>query len=89
MRCDRILPCGHQCPSLCGEPCPPVKFCRTCARDDVLNMMVDIYEGKTYKEFYYSVKEERDLRLGVGSAGSQSKTRLDDMPIIVLACGHI
>jgi hypothetical protein len=52
-------------------------------------MMVDMYEGKTYKEFYYSDKEERDLRLGLVGAGCESKTRLDDMPIIVLACGHI
>jgi hypothetical protein len=31
-RCERTLPCGHRCPSLCGEPCPPPeRCCRLCA----------------------------------------------------------
>lgn len=70
MRCDKTLTCGHQCPSVCGEPCPPIKFCRTCAKEDVLNLIVDMYECKTYKEYYYSDKEERDLKLGIRGVGS-------------------
>lgn len=27
-RCTKLLlPCGHRCPGLCGEECPPAKFC--------------------------------------------------------------
>jgi hypothetical protein len=25
-----MLKCGHQCPSVCGEICPPVSFCQIC-----------------------------------------------------------
>ena len=28
--CSKLLPCGHPCPGLCGEPCLPVDYCRTC-----------------------------------------------------------
>lgn len=33
-RCDKQLPCGHICPSVCGETCPPVEFCQTCCTED-------------------------------------------------------
>lgn len=48
-RCDKILPCGHQCPTYCGEVCPvDAKLCQECGdRGDAL---VDFYEGKTYAE---------------------------------------
>ncbi len=26
-RCSRKLACGHRCPGLCGEECPPARFC--------------------------------------------------------------
>ena len=29
-QCEKILPCGHRCPRLCGEPCPPEGFCPRC-----------------------------------------------------------
>ncbi|KAG0278678.1 hypothetical protein BGZ95_003406 [Linnemannia exigua] len=29
-RCDKKLPCGHQCPSVCGERCPSIEFCPDC-----------------------------------------------------------
>ena len=34
-RCQKPLPCGHQCPSLASEPCPRIKFCQTCASQKV------------------------------------------------------
>ncbi|GMG01573.1 unnamed protein product [Aspergillus oryzae var. brunneus] len=49
-RCEKPLPCGHQCPSLCGEPCPAAKFCQTCATDDIKDISVDFILGQTYKE---------------------------------------
>ncbi|KAB8256332.1 hypothetical protein BDV32DRAFT_97352 [Aspergillus pseudonomiae] len=49
-RCGKLLPCSHQCPSLCGEPCPAEKFCQTCATDEIKDMSVDFILGQTYKE---------------------------------------
>ncbi|KAF3940983.1 hypothetical protein ABW19_dt0208668 [Dactylella cylindrospora] len=47
--CSRTLPCGHPCPSVCGEKCPPKKFCRECASDEVLDTVVDIIMFETYR----------------------------------------
>ena len=49
-RCERKLPCGHQCPSICGESCPSPKYCQVCAPPDLQNSMVDYIECSTYKE---------------------------------------
>jgi hypothetical protein len=27
-RCSKSLSCGHQCPGLCGEDCPPQNYCQ-------------------------------------------------------------
>ena len=29
-RCSQLLDCGHRCPSMCGEICPPSEFCQIC-----------------------------------------------------------
>ncbi|KAB5584014.1 hypothetical protein PHYPO_G00102520 [Pangasianodon hypophthalmus] len=34
--CDKVLPCGHPCIGLCGDPCPDK--CRICHRDDVVEI---------------------------------------------------
>ncbi|KAE8382302.1 hypothetical protein BDV26DRAFT_299696 [Aspergillus bertholletiae] len=49
-RCEKLLSCGHQCPSLCGEPCPAQKFCQACATDDIKDTSVDFILGQTYGE---------------------------------------
>jgi len=49
-RCTKLLTCGHQCPSVCGEICPLEKYCHTCAADDVKEMMVDYIECLSYRE---------------------------------------
>ncbi|KAH7021747.1 putative NF-X1 finger and helicase domain protein [Macrophomina phaseolina] len=49
-RCEEILSCGHNCPSLCGEQCPDVRFCQICATDEVKDIQVDYIEMLTYKE---------------------------------------
>ncbi|RAH41543.1 P-loop containing nucleoside triphosphate hydrolase protein, partial [Aspergillus brunneoviolaceus CBS 621.78] len=50
-RCEkRLKPCGHQCPGMCGEPCPPSQFCQICAPHEVLQQQVDLLEFKTYRE---------------------------------------
>lgn len=35
-KCNKILPCGHPCIGLCGDPCPDK--CRICHRDDVIEI---------------------------------------------------
>ena len=30
VRCERKLICGHRCPSVCGEDCPPKEYCQIC-----------------------------------------------------------
>ncbi|KAI0420848.1 hypothetical protein F5X98DRAFT_330813, partial [Xylaria grammica] len=49
-RCEQLLACGHQCPSLCGEACPNPKYCQTCCVDDVKSTMVDFIMGTQYYE---------------------------------------
>lgn len=46
-RCNKILDCGHQCPSLCGEDCPN-DLCQKCS--DKGDARVDLLEFKTYSE---------------------------------------
>ncbi|KAF2813866.1 P-loop containing nucleoside triphosphate hydrolase protein [Mytilinidion resinicola] len=49
-RCEKILECGHQCPSVCGENCPEIKYCQICAADSIKNQIVDFIEMQTYSE---------------------------------------
>ncbi|KAF3198649.1 hypothetical protein TWF679_001975 [Orbilia oligospora] len=48
--CSKLLDCGHQCPSICGEKCPDKKFCRECGSDEVLDFQVDMLMLGTYRE---------------------------------------
>ena len=45
-RCHLPLDCGHQCPSICGEICPPREFCQVCGDRDPI---IDFIEFKSYK----------------------------------------
>ena len=49
-RCSLTLSCGHRCPSVCGEICPEVQYCQTCAAKPVKDMMVDYITLSTYGE---------------------------------------
>ncbi|KAL4935406.1 hypothetical protein BDV06DRAFT_129741 [Aspergillus oleicola] len=46
-RCEKLLQCGHKCPSVCGETCPE-GYCQTCS--DRGDARVDMLEFKTYGE---------------------------------------
>lgn len=41
------LPLG---PSLCGEQCPDIKFCQSCAPEDIKSVCVDFLEMKEYQD---------------------------------------
>ncbi|KAL5343605.1 hypothetical protein BJX70DRAFT_407270 [Aspergillus crustosus] len=49
-RCEKKLRCGHRCPSVCGEQCPPARFCQICALDEIANHQVDFIDGQVYRE---------------------------------------
>ncbi|KAJ5561386.1 hypothetical protein N7461_000147 [Penicillium sp. DV-2018c] len=49
-RCPKKLKCGHQCPSVCGENCPPSSFCQTCGNQGIRDQVVDFILGQNYKE---------------------------------------
>ncbi|GAP86863.2 putative nf-x1 finger and helicase [Rosellinia necatrix] len=49
-RCEQLLACGHQCPSLCGEACPDQKYCQICGTGEVRSTMVDFIMGMEYHE---------------------------------------
>lgn len=48
-RCINFLPCGHQCPSICGEDCPK-DYCQTCCSVSKRDQRVDLLEFKSYSE---------------------------------------
>ncbi|KAK0726131.1 AAA domain-containing protein [Lasiosphaeris hirsuta] len=49
-RCDQLLSCGHQCPSLCGESCPDAIYCQQCGLDNIMSRCVDFLEMREYHE---------------------------------------
>ncbi|KAI0880453.1 P-loop containing nucleoside triphosphate hydrolase protein [Annulohypoxylon maeteangense] len=50
-RCKKVLqPCGHQCPSLCGEVCPDEKYCQVCASENIKSTMVDMNNLREYRD---------------------------------------
>lgn len=49
LRCEKLLACGHQCPSVCGEICPNIKYCQICATDAIKDTEVDLIMFETYR----------------------------------------
>lgn len=49
-RCSLALPCGHQCPSLCGEACPDARYCQQCGPEEIRSMEVDYITMSEYKD---------------------------------------
>ncbi|KEQ92875.1 hypothetical protein AUEXF2481DRAFT_68062 [Aureobasidium subglaciale EXF-2481] len=50
LRCEKILPCSHQCPSVDGAACPDIRFCQECGSDDIKARVVDLIMMSTYNE---------------------------------------
>ncbi|KAG0043488.1 hypothetical protein BGZ83_011344 [Gryganskiella cystojenkinii] len=74
-RCDKSLPCGHRCPSICGEICPPQKFCVECKDPETMSMEVDMIMMTSLGET--NVDEDPILVLSCGHA--LTMTTLDGM----------
>ncbi|PWY83340.1 P-loop containing nucleoside triphosphate hydrolase protein, partial [Aspergillus heteromorphus CBS 117.55] len=49
-RCEKVLECGHRCPSVCGEICPTKIFCQLCATPEVQEHVVDYILSQAYRE---------------------------------------
>lgn len=47
-RCEKLLDCGHQCPSMCGEDCPGVQYCQKCCNANVKEAVVDYIMSSLY-----------------------------------------
>ncbi|KAI0129728.1 hypothetical protein BJ170DRAFT_578563 [Xylariales sp. AK1849] len=50
LRCQKLLDCGHQCPSLCGEACPDTRYCQVCCSEDIKATVVDFIMASQYQE---------------------------------------
>ncbi|KAF9323258.1 hypothetical protein BG006_001626, partial [Podila minutissima] len=75
MRCEKLLPCKHQCPSVCGEICPSSKFCVKCKDPKTMSMVVDMVTTSCLGET--DVDKNPILVLSCGHA--LTITTLDDM----------
>ncbi|KAI8351963.1 hypothetical protein B0O80DRAFT_455126 [Mortierella sp. GBAus27b] len=65
-RCDKKLSCGHQCPSICGEKCPPKKFCVECKDPQTMEAIVDFIMQESLSEV--NVNEDPILVMDCGHA---------------------
>ncbi|KAG0001862.1 hypothetical protein BGZ79_004031 [Entomortierella chlamydospora] len=66
LRCEKMLNCGHQCPSVCGEKCPSKKFCVECKDPATMSMLVDVIMRQTLEEI--DIEEDLILELSCGHA---------------------
>ncbi|KAF0547345.1 P-loop containing nucleoside triphosphate hydrolase protein [Gigaspora margarita] len=65
LRCEKLLECGHQCFGLCGEKCPPSKYCAECTTDEnVKNQVVDLIMQESFAEVDWII--ERMIVLACG-----------------------
>ncbi|CAG8553663.1 12049_t:CDS:10 [Funneliformis mosseae] len=55
LQCQKLLSCGHRCVSVCGEECPPQKYCVLCASDEIKSQVVDIYLQESFEEVDWKV----------------------------------
>ncbi|CAG8486394.1 199_t:CDS:10, partial [Diversispora eburnea] len=63
-QCSKLLKCGHQCMGICGEECPPPKYCIICAPDDIKNSIVDLIMQTTFSEVDWTTERMIVLECG-------------------------
>ncbi|KAF9173648.1 hypothetical protein BGX21_010527 [Mortierella sp. AD011] len=74
-RCLKYLDCGHQCPSVCGEKCPPTVFCVECKDPETMNTIVDLIMQQTLSK----VNVDEDPILVLACDHALTMTTLDGM----------
>ena len=66
--CLNKLPCGHQCPSLCGEECG-TQICPECAPENQMQQVVEFVDNSTLAEIWETEKPPpRLITLSCGHA---------------------
>eukprot|EP00898_Chlorokybus_atmophyticus_P005655 jgi/Chlat1/6090/Chrsp40S05670 len=65
-RCYNILRCGHRCPSVCGEPCPPKRFCPGCASPSSNIVVKDLLMLEDHNLAGYDADNEPFIVLACG-----------------------
>ncbi|KAG2495159.1 hypothetical protein HYH03_006767 [Edaphochlamys debaryana] len=73
-RCSRQLACKHRCPGLCGEDCPPARFC---THPDCLGLP----ERQNVRDQVVDLIMQQPL-------GAVAPGELEADPLVVLGCGH-
>ncbi|RHZ77870.1 hypothetical protein Glove_169g29 [Diversispora epigaea] len=63
-QCSKLLSCGHQCMGICGEECPPPKYCIICASDDIKDSIVDLITQTTFAEVDWTTERMIFLECG-------------------------
>eukprot|EP00798_Chlamydomonas_sp_ICE-L_P006218 gene6218-2834_t len=84
LRCTKKLPCGHTCPSVCGEPCPSSKFCvhPSCLKKTPANIrdqMVEMMEMRSFHEYAESGDVDQDPLSVLSCSHTPSVSTLDSM----------
>lgn len=103
-RCEKKLPCGHQCPSVCGEECPDKKYCVECsATSELKGQVVDMEMLSTFEDYCTALSSSEPATAGAAAAGAAADAKdadedddddddddaVDTSPLIVLPnCGH-
>ena len=65
-RCGETLICGNQCSSVCGDKCPPSKYCQKCAPKDVKSVIVNYILQATYGDIEFDEDPINLLQIYVG-----------------------
>ena len=83
-RCNRLLVCGHPCPSVCGEVCPPPAVaCSRCAPPNSRNGVIDLIGMRVLLTF------KNQIDIFVSEMKTLETYNVDkDEPLVSLECGH-
>ncbi|KAH0839427.1 hypothetical protein J3R83DRAFT_202 [Lanmaoa asiatica] len=65
-RCDKVLQCGHQCPSVCGEDCT-IQVCPQCASEEKRSQVADLIMQRTLAEIDFDSESLDELLITIPS----------------------
>ncbi|KAI6119903.1 hypothetical protein EDD16DRAFT_1579433 [Pisolithus croceorrhizus] len=68
LRCENFLACGHQCPSVCGEPCN-VQICQICASEEKLAQVADLILQRPLSDIDPDMETLDELLITIPSCG--------------------
>ncbi|KAI6040315.1 hypothetical protein EDC04DRAFT_3140449 [Pisolithus marmoratus] len=68
LRCEKLLACGHQCPSVCGEPCD-IQVCPICAPEHKLSQVVDLILQRSLSDVDPDMDTLDELLITIPSCG--------------------